>query len=352
MSLSQFRKARPARQALPHRRAHRRASRSSRPKARTSSASASASRISTRPSTSRMPASTRSATAHALHAGRGHGRAEGRDHRQVRARQRPRLRARADPGLDAAPSRPSSTCAAPARSRRRGGHPRAVLGVVSRHGAARRRRARDPYAGAEQGYKITPAQLEAAITPKTRLVDPEQPVQSDWRRVHARRAARARRRAGEASAGRHLHRRHVRAHLLGRRAVRRASRSVCPELYDRTSRSTACRRLRDDRLAHRLCGGPVELVTAMATIQGQSTTNPSSIAQKAAVAALNGDQNCVREMNKHFKQRHDFVVAGLNKLPGVSLPRRRGHVLRVRARRKGDAASSAPRTTTRLPSIC
>jgi aspartate aminotransferase len=66
------------------------------------------------------------------------------------------------------------------------------------------------------------------------------------------------------------------------------------------------------------CGGPVEIVTAMATIQGQSTSNASSIAQKAAVAALNGDHACVRDMNTHFKQRHDFIVAGLNKLPGVS----------------------------------
>jgi aspartate aminotransferase len=66
------------------------------------------------------------------------------------------------------------------------------------------------------------------------------------------------------------------------------------------------------------CGGPTELITAMATIQGQSTSNASSIAQKASVAALNEDQSPVREMNRHFKQRHDFIVDGLNKLPGVS----------------------------------
>ena len=42
------------------------------------------------------------------------------------------------------------------------------------------------------------------------------------------------------------------------------------------------------------------------------------VSQRAAVTALNADQSCVREMNKHFKQRHDFIVAGLNKLPGVS----------------------------------
>src|SRR4029434_7438161 len=66
------------------------------------------------------------------------------------------------------------------------------------------------------------------------------------------------------------------------------------------------------------CGGPIEIVTAMSTIQSQSTSNPSSISQRAAVVALNSDQSCVREMNKHFRQRHDFIVAGLNKLPGVS----------------------------------
>jgi len=66
------------------------------------------------------------------------------------------------------------------------------------------------------------------------------------------------------------------------------------------------------------CGGPAELVTAMSILQSQSTSNPSSIAQKAAVTALNGDQDCVREMNRHFRQRHDFIVAGLNRLPGVS----------------------------------
>jgi len=66
------------------------------------------------------------------------------------------------------------------------------------------------------------------------------------------------------------------------------------------------------------CGAPAEIAIAMSTIQGQSTSNASTIAQKAATIALNGDQSDVREMNKHFRQRHDFVVAALNKLPGVS----------------------------------
>jgi aspartate aminotransferase len=66
------------------------------------------------------------------------------------------------------------------------------------------------------------------------------------------------------------------------------------------------------------CGGPAELIAAMATIQGQSTSNASSISQKAATVALNSPQDCVVEMNHAFKARHDLVVAGLNALPGVS----------------------------------
>jgi aspartate aminotransferase len=65
------------------------------------------------------------------------------------------------------------------------------------------------------------------------------------------------------------------------------------------------------------CGGPAELIAAMATLQGQSTSNASSISQKAATVALNAPQDCVAEMNKAFKARHDLVVAGLNALPGV-----------------------------------
>ena len=56
----------------------------------------------------------------------------------------------------------------------------------------------------------------------------------------------------------------------------------------------------------------------MATIQGQSTSNASSIAQKAATVALAADQDCVARMNEAFKARHDFIVQGLNSLPGVS----------------------------------
>ncbi|EQD67652.1 Aspartate/tyrosine/aromatic aminotransferase [mine drainage metagenome] len=66
------------------------------------------------------------------------------------------------------------------------------------------------------------------------------------------------------------------------------------------------------------CGAPKELITAMATIQGQSTSNASSISQHAAAAALSGDQSEVARMSEAFKARHDYVVEALNALPGVS----------------------------------
>lgn len=175
-----------------------------------------------------------------------------------------------------------------------------------------------PYAGADQGFKITAAQLEAAITPKTRLFilnSPSNPTGAAYTRAELRAF-------GDVLA------RHPNVaictddmyeHIYWAPEPFVSLAAVCPELYDRTITTNGVSKayaMTGWRIGY--CGGPVEIVTAMATIQGQSTSNASSIAQKAAVAALNGDHACVRDMNTHFKQRHDFIVAGLNKLPGVS----------------------------------
>lgn len=63
--------------------------------------------------------------------------------------------------------------------------------------------------------------------------------------------------------------------------------------------------------------GPEKLIKEMRKIQGQSTSNPCSISQAAAVAALDGDQSCVADMCKAFKERHDWLVPALNDLPGI-----------------------------------
>src|SRR6202012_840418 len=92
-----------------------------------------------------------------------------------------------------------------------------------------------------------------------------------------------------------------------------------PSLYDRTLTINGVSKayaMTGWRIGY--CGGPKEIVAAMSTVQGQSTSNASSISQRAATVALNGDQTCMAEMNKAFKERHDYVVAGLNDIPGIS----------------------------------
>jgi aspartate aminotransferase len=181
-----------------------------------------------------------------------------------------------------------------------------------------------PYAGADQGYKITAAQLQQAITPKTRLFilnSPSNPTGAAYTRAELRAFGDVLARHPQVA----ICTDDMYEHIYWASEPFASFAAVCPELYDRTVTVNGVSKayaMTGWRIGY--CGGPAEIVTAMATIQGQSTSNASSIAQKAAVAALNGDQACVREMNEHFKRRHDFLVEGLNKLPGVSCPRGAG----------------------------
>lgn len=71
-------------------------------------------------------------------------------------------------------------------------------------------------------------------------------------------------------------------------------------------------------------GGPADLISAMAVIQGQSTSCPSSVSQAAAVAALNGPQDILAERRESFQARRDLVVNGLNAIDGITCPRPEG----------------------------
>jgi aspartate aminotransferase len=170
---------------------------------------------------------------------------------------------------------------------------------------------------AEGGYKMTARQLAAAITPKTRLLlinSPSNPtgaayLRREWQEL------------GEVLLE------HPRI-VIGTDDMYEkiwwadepfsTLAEVVPALYERTvtingvSKSHA---MTGWRIGY--CGGPAELISAMATVQGQSTSNPSSIAQRAAVVALNGDQKAVAMMNAAYRERHDFLVPALNALPGV-----------------------------------
>jgi aspartate aminotransferase len=64
-------------------------------------------------------------------------------------------------------------------------------------------------------------------------------------------------------------------------------------------------------------GGPAEVIKAMKKVQSQSTSNPTSISQVAAQAALEGPQECIGTMLAAFKERHDYVVNRLNAIPGI-----------------------------------
>lgn len=94
--------------------------------------------------------------------------------------------------------------------------------------------------------------------------------------------------------------------------------NACPELYDRTMVFNGVSKaysMTGWRIGY--VGGPESLVKAMNKIQSQSTTNPTSIAQVAAQAALDGDQSYITKSTGIFKERHDFVYEQLNKIEGV-----------------------------------
>jgi len=172
--------------------------------------------------------------------------------------------------------------------------------------------------GPAQGYRMTPAQLEAAITPRTRLLilcSPSNPTGAAYTR------------ADLAALGAVLLR-HPRVLICTDDMYEKiwwaeepfsTIAQVVPDLYDRTITVNGCSKayaMTGWRIGY--CGGPRDIVTAMATIQGQSTSNPCSISQQAAIAALQGDQECVARMCAAYRERHDFVIASLNALPGVS----------------------------------
>jgi len=175
-----------------------------------------------------------------------------------------------------------------------------------------------PFAGAAQGYKITPRQLAAAITPKTRLLllnSPCNPTGAAYTRAELQALGKVLLEYPRIVIGTD----DMYEKIYWGPEPFCSLLTAVPELYARTVTINGVSKayaMTGWRLGY--CGGPKEIVAAMSTIQGQSTSNASSIAQKAAVVALNGDQKCVEDMNQAFKARHDYIVAGLNALPGVS----------------------------------
>jgi len=173
-------------------------------------------------------------------------------------------------------------------------------------------------ANAAAGYKITPKQLAATITPRSKLIfinSPSNPTGAAYTKAELQ--------ALGAVLADHpqvvIASDEMYEHIYWAPEPFTSFVQANPHLYDRTVTINGVSKayaMTGWRIGY--CGGPKELVAAMSTIQGQSTSNASSISQRASTVALNGDQSCVGEMNKAFKARHDFVVAGLNSIPGVA----------------------------------
>ncbi len=173
-------------------------------------------------------------------------------------------------------------------------------------------------ASAKQKFKITPQQLAAAINEKTKVVvinSPSNPTGMAYSR-------------NELAALGEVLREHPRVIVATDdmyEHIRWADEpfvnivNACPDLYDRTlvlNGVSKAYSMTGWRIGY--AGGPTEIIKAMKKVQSQSTSNPTSISQAAALAALQGPQDCIKEMLVHFKQRHDYVVERLNGMSGVS----------------------------------
>jgi aspartate aminotransferase len=171
-------------------------------------------------------------------------------------------------------------------------------------------------AGIEQGFKITPAQLEAAITPKTRLFvinSPSNPTGAVYTGDELAALGAVLRKQPQVLIASDDMYEHIR--LDGAPFVNILN--VCPDLYDRTlvlNGVSKAYSMTGWRIGY--AAGPEAILRAMTNVQSQSTSNPTSISQVAAEAALNGDQACITPMLDAFKSRHRYIVDALNAIPG------------------------------------
>ncbi len=178
--------------------------------------------------------------------------------------------------------------------------------------------------GIEQGFKLMPEQLDAAITPATKWVilnSPSNPTGAAYSEAEIR-----------ALADVLLGHPHVYVltddmyeHVIYDDFAFRTIASVEPRLFDRTltvNGASKAYAMTGWRIG--FAGGPKPIIKAMAKIQSQSTSNPCSIAQAAVVAALNGPQDFLKARNTVFQARRDLVVSMLNQAQGLSCPRPEG----------------------------
>jgi len=173
------------------------------------------------------------------------------------------------------------------------------------------------HAGADQHFKITAAQLRGAITDKTRLMvinSPSNPTGMAYTRTELEEIGKVLMEYPRIVVATDDMYEHIRwsdepfVNIL----------NACPALAPQTlvlNGVSKAYSMTGWRIGY--AGGPTEIIKAMKKIQSQSTSNPASISQVAAQAALEGSQVCIQEMLVAFKERHDYVLDRLNKIPGI-----------------------------------
>jgi aspartate aminotransferase len=176
----------------------------------------------------------------------------------------------------------------------------------------------------DSGFKLTAAQLEKAITPKTKWLifnSPSNPTGAAYTRDEVK--------ALTDVLMKHPHvwmlTDDMYEHLVYDDFTFTTPAQVEPKLYDRTLTLNGVSKaycMTGWRIG--FAGGPEPLIKAMAMLQSQSTSNPSAVSQWASVEALNGPQDFIEKHNKIFKERRDLVVSMLNQASGIQCPKPEG----------------------------
>jgi aspartate aminotransferase len=171
--------------------------------------------------------------------------------------------------------------------------------------------------GIEQQFKMTPAQLRAVLNERTRLVmlnSPCNPTGASYTRSELQALGAVL----EGYPDVVIVSDDIYEHIYWADEPFVTFAAACPALFDRTVTVNGVSKayaMTGWRIGY--AGGPEPLIGAMKTVQSQSTSNPCSVSQAAAQAALEGDQGPVRAMRDAYRERHDYLVAELNRIPGL-----------------------------------
>lgn len=170
--------------------------------------------------------------------------------------------------------------------------------------------------GIESDFKVTPEQLREAITDKTRLLflnSPSNPSGSCYTREELEALGEVLMEHPQVVVAAD----DIYEHVHWGESPFCSLATAVPDLKAQTvtiNGVSKCYAMTGWRIGY--AGGPAEVIKAMKTIQSQATSNPSSVSQAAAIAALDGDQQCVIDMNKAYTERSRYIVEALNSIPG------------------------------------